>query len=228
MPEDLKPFRIIKEFSPLNVLSTGISDDWDLQSIGTITNEGWTKLGPSFFMNRQTIDLHGLTAEERTMFFSTQFLQRPTRYSTTMDFATSGGLTLTDQFIISDTPLDDITGTVPDNARSFQAGFNSSPDDYITIKLAEGVVMAQNNAIPLVLSMVDAYNFGSGEPTASNKLYCYRFVDIDTTNVPIAPGSLIELPGVRYVGVGVTTKEKSLVWMQRMKRAFEIQNQSLS
>lgn len=227
MPEDLKPFRIIKEFPSLNVVSTGVSDDWDLQPIGIITNEGWQKLGPSFFLNRQTIDLHGLTAEEKTMFFSTQFLQRATRYSTTMNFATSGGMTITDQFIISDSPLDDIIGTVPDNARSFEAGFNTSPDDYITIKLGEGVVMAQNNAIPLVLSLVDGYSFGSGDPTATNKLYCYRFVDLDTTLTPIPPGSLIELPSVRYVGVGVTTKEKSLVWMQRMKRAFEIQNQSL-
>lgn len=227
MPEDLKPFRIVCEWPSLHVVAGGQTNDWDITVAVDSPNEGWEVLAGGFFLNRQTIDLHGLTAQEKTMFFSTQYLQRPIGYLTDLDFATTGGMTITDQFIVSDTPLDDIRGAFAGASTSFQAGYNSSPDDYITIKLAEGVVAAQNNAIPVMMAITDSWSFGSGDPTASNKLYLYRWVNIDTVNTPIAAGAIVQVPDVRYVGLGVTTKEKELVWMQRQKRAFEIQNQSL-
>jgi len=228
MPEDLKPFRIIKQLNALNLNAGASPNDWNITALATsgFVNEGWSKISGNTFLQQQTIDLHGLTAQEKTMFFSTQFLQRPHQYETDAAFAASGGMTIWDQIVVSDVPLANPEVPVGNQLPSIFAGFDVSADDYITVKLAEGVILAQNNAIPLVLSIVDSFSFGSGDPTASNKLYLYRWATINTS-LPIAIGGRVTIPPLRYVGLGVTTKEKELVWMQRLKRSFEIQNQSL-
>jgi len=214
-----KAFRLVKEISALELHYLPSPDNiWGILS----DSPGWEDLGGNVFLATEEIDLHGVTRQDLTLFFASNYTQRPNPYLTDMAVdAVLGGLEVRDWMIVSDVPLKDIRA-LP--ITSNNAGFNISPDDYMTIKLAEGVVFSQTSNAPISMVMTDSFSFASGDPSASNKLYLYRWIHlrVDSGQVP-QPGAQAIIPQKRYVGTGISTEEPELVWMMRLKRSFEIQ-----
>jgi hypothetical protein len=220
MPED-KAFRIMREIAPLSLVFAGPpSGEWQIDA----SSPGWEKLAATnAFLATEEIDLQGITRQDLTMFFANNYTQRAAPYSCNLTVdSTYGGVEIVDNMVVSDVPLKDIRN-VP--VSSIKAGFNVSPDDYMTLKLAEGVIFTQTSNAPNTMVMTDSFSYASGDPSASDKVYLYRWIQIHTDfNLPPLPdGTTIVIPAKRYVGTGITTEEPELVWMMRLKRSFEIQ-----
>lgn len=183
MAED-KAFRIIREIGPLSLIfEPDPSAEWQIDH----DSPGWEKLAATnVFLATEEIDLQGITRQDLTMFFASNYTQRAAPYSCNLTVdPTRGGVEIVDNMVVSDVPLKDIRGTT---ALSIKAGFNVSPDDYMTLKLAEGVVFTQTSNAPNTMVMTDSFSYASGDPSASDKVYLYRWIQIHTDlNLPPAP-----------------------------------------
>jgi len=220
MSEDIQPFKVIKEFSPLALIRE--ESGWaTLPSI--YPTSSWEQLGPTSFCQRLSIDLGGLSSRDRTLFFEANILQRPRAYIP-YQLNPLAGLSVTDQIVISSVPLEDYaTAVLPDAYAGMFAGFNQSTDEFNQTILGEGVQVVQNSNILHILPVTDSYSFGSGEPTATSKLYLYRWILINASG-PLNPGDHFTLPPIRYLGIGISGKEKDLVYIERLRRSYEAQN----
>lgn len=221
MGDEIRPFKLVKEFSSL-ALTQNESGGWDFSVAHP--QSSWEQLGVRAFCQRLTIDLGGLSSEGRTLFFEAQVLQRPRSYIP-YQLSPAAGLTITDQIVVSCVALEDYnTAVLPDAFTGMFAGFSASSDEFNQTLLGEGVQVIQNANILHILPIADAYSFGSNEPTAASKLYLYRWILINQSG-PAAVGDNMVLPPVRYLGVGVSGKEADLVYIERLRRSYEAQQQ---
>ena len=224
-----EPFRITKTIDGATFYYDGPGTTWEVSYglPGSLSpyypGHRWEKLGASeTFLSRDQIDLAGFSSDERTLFFATQLIQRAAPYSSTVMVDPNIGGALVSEFVlITDIPLaNPINGGVPPfNAQT--AGFNNTEDEYTNVKLAIGTMWSQTTTSPLGLVNADRWEFGSGDPTASDTLYMYRYVTL-TAGVP-APSDAISIPAVRYVATGVSTQESDLVYVNRLRRSYEQQ-----
>jgi len=229
MAED-KAFRLVKEISPLTVeFDTPESLVWNIipGDLG-YAGSAWEALSGDVFYWNGTLDIAGVTRHEKTLFFASNGFQRPLPYLTSVDLSqpTMPGFTLLDQMIVTDVPLKNPQAQVIPWSQT--AGFNETEDDFMCVKLAMGFLLSSNTNTPKALAVADSWSFGSGDPTASDKLYLYRWLHIfkATQAAPVVAfqgGERIGLPGYRYVGTGISTEEPDQVWFMRLKRSFEIQ-----
>jgi len=73
--------------------------------------------------------------------------------------------------------------------------------------------------LPGLMLNARTVKFGSGNPTAVQKLWVYRVVMFLQTP---APGDLLVIPAANIVLLGDIFKEEELVYMQRLKRSYEL------
>jgi len=216
-----EPFEIKKTINGATFIYDQASNSWSVSVDTTLyTGANWEVLTASSFLSREILDISGLAKQELTLFFASQGIQRSYLYATTVIASPTGGGGLIDVFIVSDVPLGDPTGSTP---FSQFAGFSKSPDNYINTKFAQGRVLVQSTSTPLVMMESDQWNFGSGEPTATDKLYLYRWVSILSNAGVALEANLIHVPDQRYVATGITTKEPELIHINRLRLSYEQQ-----
>jgi len=214
-----KPFRITKVLDGAQWVWDVPGNKWDIDPTYELgSGNNWEVLGASLFLSRETLDIAGLSVEERTLFFGTQTLQKSIAYTTSITASPAGGGSLSDTIVVSDVPLGDADGATP---LSILAGFNMSPDNYENTILGNGTVYVQSTNAPLTMMQSDAWNFGSGDPTATNQLYLYRWVNIISGFGVANAGNLISVPDVRYVATGMSTQEPDLVYINRLRLSYE-------
>ena len=211
-----KPFRLVEYFGMARVKRNVSNDGWE---IDTLTTDGqYTQVldnnTSAAFLFTTSLDLGGFTREDLTAFFAAQGLQRPNPYIAQGNTSpTLGGAIMDDVVIITDVPLEVDTTTFT------SAGFPSDVSDFMTIKFAEGARHVQSTTTPNSMVQADSWGFGSGEPTAAAKLYCYRFISMQKDATAILPSDLCLWPEVRYVASGLTTNEPEFVYLNRLRRS---------
>lgn len=226
---DDRPFTTTKTIDGATFYFDGASGTWEV-SYGSEASmyypgTNWNKLGgTNIFLSEERLDIGGLSKQELTLFFGNQRLQRAGPYVSTVTIdPVLGGALIQDTIIISDVPLGapDTFTPLGQGPNSMQAGFNNSPDDYLNTKLATGGTWTQSSTSPLVMLSSDNYEYGSGEPTASDTLYLYRWVGL---NVPAPQASdSCQVPAIRYLATGVASKESDLVYINRLRLSYENQ-----
>jgi hypothetical protein len=72
-------------------------------------------------------------------------------------------------------------------------------------------------------SVVCGGSYGSGEPTAGQKLYVYRFIVVSTLTPFTGPEGIIAYPTRFILGANII-KESELSHMMRLKRSYELAN----
>jgi hypothetical protein len=109
-------------------------------------------------------------------------------------------------------------------------GFLGGPSD-LDLKdviYAQSRTYAENTNIPGTYVTTDNGTYGSGNPTAMDKLHWTRLIvftangnvispPVVTTNLEIYPSNLVVQ--------AVTAKEKDLVWMERLRRSYVLQGE---
>jgi len=194
----------------------------------TKTQTGWTQLSTNSGWYHETqIDLSGYAMDSLTFFPSAVGVQDPGVYRM-LPGATSTTSALYVLDLITSTPIDPEKIMVTDMFYGMLGpGMLGSDETFETILYGLFRAFSENSTIkiPNFQQLQRSQRFESGEPTAADKLYCYRIVQINA-NGPLDPGlSYIVVPAARQLIAGRIDEESELVYMQRLKRSYELANQ---
>jgi len=100
-------------------------------------------------------------------------------------------------------------------------GFAGSTVDLMEIIYGERMLYAENGTIPGTFIQISGDTFGSGNPTAMDKMHWTRLF---VTNV--ADGEQLAIWPTNLVVQAMTVEEKDLVWMERLRRSYVLQDQA--
>lgn len=186
-------------------------------SITPETASGWTLIPGTYICYYETyFDLAGMSIEEKTLFFTgaaTQNVMPPTSQP-----AAPGN-----RFIIYD-----IMSTKPLNETELQFvlvyGNTASPgvvltyDQTVYMRIRVLNTDLDNAAATFMIPIADE-QLGSLEPTASDRIYCYRIVSLTGGD-----GTYGVFP-VRYLLRAEAKEEAEYQYLMRLKRSYELQNE---
>lgn len=210
-----------RTLSAMHPALTGQYDD----GLGTWTNlNGWQEASPTVLFHETQIDLSGYARESLTYFPEAVGIQDPGIYV----FAGGPGATYSAVEVL------DIITSVPMNILEIseaQTTFFTGPGMLGSSREAETILMGQYRfftpntflTYPNYIQLERLQSFGSGDPTAADKLYCYRIVTMIVDDLGV--GSLIGVPASRQILNGYMDEETELIYMQRLKRSYELANQ---
>ena len=185
---------------------------------------GWTELSQTVLAHETSIDLSGYSRESLTFFPDAVGLQDPGVHT----FLAGVGATYTAVQI-----LDIITSAPMDllEIADAQSTFNIGPGMIGSSRDAERILMGRFRfftpntflTYPNYVQLERSQTFGSGDPTAADRLFCYRVVTLITDD--LSPGSVIVVPAARQIIRGKMGEESERVYLQRLKRSYELANQ---
>jgi len=209
--------------SILNEFVTGRQNDWVI--VGNPLGDDRT-IGTESF-----IDLRGLSQDDKTIFFSNVMIQTPllpTVGARGISNAGEGydetsapaGATLIITDLMTSIPI-----SIEDAfAQGHSAGYAGYPE-YSTLNFEHVIYnRTQLYSVDLdfggqVMQLTGSNQTGSGQATASDRLYCYRFVSW-TNNMR---NVFIAIPAARFL-CAVEAKEEAMVsHLYRLKRSYDLQ-----
>jgi hypothetical protein len=223
MSKKAKAHQLYKQIPGLNVVWAIAGGNLTAQ----IQSSGWTyhpqtANGQTYqaFANRSYIDLTGWTAQDLTTFTTGIDIQKDKVPLVSLPSGVTSPLVWVYDFLttdkITDTELSAVSGTTP--------GFLPSTVDLMQVIYGEQQSLAVNSNIPGTYITVAADTFGSGNPTASDKLHWTRVIittlagdDDKTGSVSVQPTNLIVQ--------AATMEEKDLVYMERLRRSYVTQGE---
>ena len=185
---------------------------------------GWEQTSPTILFHETQIDLSGYASKSLTYFPEAVGLQDPGVYT----FASGGSATYTALQVL------DIITSAPMNIQEIsnaQATNNVGPGMIGSTREAETILMGQYRfftpnsflSYPNYVALERSQTFGSGDPTAADKLFCYRILTMVTDD--LGDNSVVVSPAARQVLNGYIDEETELVYMQRLKRSYELATQ---
>ena len=189
----------------------------------TITGEGWEyieQVTPHIpnLINRQYIDLAGYTHDELTVFTQSVDFQHDkfaTAYAAALDQPQV--LYVYDLLTtrrIKDNELNDLTNSTP--------SFLNSTLDLMECVYGLQTTAFLNSNITLLGAMVPTYtdSFGSGNPTASDRLHWTRIIWTTPLAQPQEQNITLGTNETNLAVAAVTAEEKDLVYIERLRRAY--------
>jgi len=168
--------------------------------------------------NRQYIDLSGWSKQELTTFtqgIDIQKQQLPIPIP-------SGGISNLWEFdFITTRKLtdDELTSWGADSAIP---GFLPSTCDLMEMIYGERMSYGENVQIPLTYVQLGGETFGSGNPTAMDKMHWTRLYIMPS----VTPTTTIVICSTNLIVQALTVEEKDLVWMERLRRSYVLQDQA--
>lgn len=187
---------------------------------------GWSVLdaAETRFAHETVIDLSGYAMESLTFFPQAIGLQDPGIYTYFPgDGSTFNGIQVLD--IVTSVPMD-LNAVANIQANGIGPGMLGSLYEFETLLFGMYRFFTANTNIPYpnYQQLERSQRFDSGEPTAADKLYCYRIVSLFSSGFPEAT-SFVKIPAARQLIGGAMGEEKDLIYMQRLKRSYELANQ---
>jgi len=167
--------------------------------------------------NRKYIDLAGWTKQELTTFvqgIDIQKQQMPIPI-------TSGGISNLWEFdFITTRRLTDaeLTSWGTDSG---VPGFLPSTCDLMEVIYGERMSYGENQTIPLTYIQLGGETFGSGNPTAMDKMHWTRLYIMPS----VTPGTQLIICSTNLIVQALTVEEKDLVWMERLRRSYVLQGE---
>ena len=204
---------LTKEFGFLDVTKAGASYSFDPSN-----SNGWRQItaGSGQFVSETYFDLAGMTIDDETLFFDGAAIQEvlsPIAPGTAGDGV----------FVV------DLMTTKPISDASLQLyqtyGNMLGPGELTFDQVIYGRIRFMNidldNAAGAVMITVSDNQTGSLEPTASDRIYCYRYVSFPAGN---SDGDYF-ISGARYLLRATAKEEPEYQYLMRLKRSYELQNE---
>ena len=187
---------------------------------------GWTVLDAvgTRFGHETQIDLSGYAIDSLTFFPQAIGLQDPGIYVfSNGPGAVFAGLQVLD--IVTSVPMD-LDQVANIQVQGIGPGMLGSKHEFETLVFGMYRFFTANTNIPYpgYQQLERSQRFDSGEPNASDKLYCYRIITALTSG-PFEISAYIKAPATRQLIGGMMSAEPELVYMQRLKRSYELANQ---
>ena len=187
---------------------------------------GWQQLSSTVLAHETVIDLSGYTRDALTFFPTGVGLQDPGIY-TFNAFVDPANPLLALQVldIVTSIPMDLLAVATTMQANNAAPGMIGSQYQFESILFGAYRWFTPNSQVnyPNYMSLERSERFDSGEPSASENLYCYRIVQ--TIQQDLITGNFVQIPAARQLIAGVISEESELVYMQRLKRSYELANQ---
>jgi len=192
-----------------------------------VASDGYQFLGDSAVYYTGNIDLSGYSQARMTFAtFETQY-QDPGIYSNTNSTGEAAGNATKIEIIemITDVPFDtaQLTTLIADMGTTVP-GMLSTSQDFAQIIYGRYSLHVQNTTLglPGYMQLISDGGFGSKEPTAASKLYCYKIVK--TTGLTVyEAGETLSFPACRIGLSGRVFSEEELPYIMRLKRSYELQ-----
>lgn len=195
-----------------------ISYSEDFPSVpSTIDGEGWeiNQVGGTYAVGywQGYIDLAGWSREDLTMFTQAVDIQKS---FLTRNNGIPGSLPVVKEIdILSSRKLTEAeilqTSTLP--------GFEGNTVDLMQVIYGLRRTLVQNANIAREYVTADVETFGSGNPTAMDKLHWTRIIQIQIAG----PAADLFVYPTNLVVAAVTVKEEDLVWIERLRRSYVLQ-----
>jgi len=205
---------LAKQFDLLQVTKSGGSYAFD----SGVPQSGWRAQGPTVFINSTYYDLAGLSMDAKTLFFEAAGMQEPYPIARVGGGATAGNaaaiMDLMTTSPVTDAELSQILiyGNLSASKLSFEETvyFRYRTMSFSVDNLAGGYMMTTSDN-----------QLGSLEPTASDRIYCYRVVAMGPAN---ADGTYLTA-GARYLLKATAKEEPDFEYLMRLKRSYDLQNE---
>lgn len=203
---------LTKEFPHLTVDKAGpvfTGDDGD----------GWRQVTPGGgeWISSTYFDLAGLSIDNKTLFFEAAGIQEVLN-PTSVPSTAGNGLLIGD--IMTSTPLTDtqvqqflVYGNTP-------AAGNVTFEETVYARVRFFNVDLDNAAGGYMIKLFDN-QLGSLEPTATDRIYCYRVVSFQAT---MSDGKHSVWPA-RYILRANAKEEPDYQYLMRLKRSYDLQNE---
>lgn len=197
----------------------------DVDGVGFINaSDGWTPLGVNGCFIQNDIDLAGFAQQDLTFATFETMMQDPGLYLSERlggGSPGSGNRMIVCEFI-SDVPFN--TGDLQNVLTDLPArapGMLGTNQDFKQILYGNLRTYVPNTTLglPGYFQLIDSSGFGSKEPTAAEKLYCYKIVQLANG----APGDTLQIPASRIGLMGRMFAEDELAYIYRLKRSYELQ-----
>jgi len=101
-------------------------------------------------------------------------------------------------------------------------GFLPSTADLMELIYAERMIYAENSQVAGTFLQIGGESFGSGNPTAMDKLHWTRLVFLHNSLV----GDQVVIYPTNLVVQAITLEEKDLVWIERLRRSYVLQDEA--
>ena len=205
---------LAKEFDLLQVVKAGGA--YTLSP--GVANSGWRASGPTVFINDTYFDLAGLSMDAKTLFFEAAGIQEAYPIATVGAAAVAGDGAAVIDFMTT-SPLTE--------AQLLQIGtFGNMSGSQLSF---EQTVYGRFRIMSFNLdSVAGGYTvttsdnqLGSLEPTASDRIYCYRVVFFGPAN---ADKTYLVSPA-RYLLKATAKEEPEFEYLMRLKRSYDLQNE---
>ena len=209
-----------------------LAASYDSETSGFVVEFGsWRALASDVFVTQQDIDLSGYALQRKTFYPYSSFEQRSGgTFAKTAATPTTQPYVI-EQTIVSSVPLTDTELTIS-SAGNISPGFGFGYSgnmrfDREVILHGESKIYTIDNTISVsgqtdALKLIDRQIYSSLEPTAADKLYCYRIVYFSSSRSEI---DSVTLPDSRVLIPGTLSEEPKLEYMMRLKRSYELANQ---
>jgi len=224
MVEDVKPHQLYKQVAGTDF--TALGEGGSLPLVGVNATNGWMAQivaaagGIVSYSFRNYIDLAGWTKEELTTFIQGVDIQksRPPGFASNVSEIVEIDLLTTRRLTDSEVGVNFLARTMP--------GFLGDTLEQPAVDLMNVIYGQQRTYTPPnpatgAFITTNTSTWGSGVPTAMDKLHWTRIylisVTADATGV-IYPTNLVVQ--------AMTTKEKDLVWMERLRRSYVLQDEA--
>jgi len=189
---------------------------------GSTVSNGWVILyessGHLDIAFRSYIDLSGWSAQDLTTFVQGVDIQKQMIPLKTV--GSLGMLKIYEFDFITTRRLTD-SELAPGNLLDLP-GFLESTVDLMEVIYGERMEYGSNLQIPGSFVQISGETFGSGNPTAMDKLHWTRLVVFDHPT-ELDTGALF---ATNLIVQALTVEEKDLVWMERLRRSYVLQDQA--
>lgn len=207
---------MIKEIGFLNCLQA-VPGVWSIDTANTC--EGWKLLAPNGFYNEQILDLAGLSQQQKTIFFN-GIAQQDGFNPIVLGGAAGDSMIMIDLITSIALSEDSITRILLYNNFSTFAAGEPIPTFEQTIYLnSREFVIDVDTAAWGRMVLVSSNQLGSLQPTASDRLYCYRILLMGQNFTGTASGC----DSVRYVIGANPEEEKEYQYLMRLKKSYDLQ-----
>jgi hypothetical protein len=178
---------------------------------------GWRQIGTNFFVFETYYDLAGMSQEEKTLFFDAATVQDVTNPAQVNGVA-GDLLGITD--LMTSSPLsDDALTQFTLFGNMVQSKFPSF--DQVIYARNQIFVVDLDFAASGYFNLLSSNQLGSMQPTASDRIYVYRVVAIDTDNTAT---SYTVLPA-RFLLQATAKEEPEYQYLTRLMRSYNLQNE---
>jgi len=224
-----KSHQLFKQIGEGYLAHNFISNDSNVMGTGWEVIPGVDVLGNiiPYFTNRTYIDLSGWTREDLTTFIRGVDFQHQKRPRS----ATTGILEVTVLDILSTRKLtdDEISNWQSDGGGQAHdaPGFAESTVDLMQVIYGERTTYVMNSTMAVGLAgsvyvTLGADTFGSGQPIATDKLHWTRTIWVNGSG----DNEVLLIGPTNLVIQAVSAEEKDLVWLERLRRSYVLQDQS--